>query len=117
MKNLVIVLLMGIAAYKGYELYQAAKVQPLYDHPYVAVYGRDSCGFTQATLKDLKKAGISYHYFSVDDRQVAEVLHQRMQGQGLDTSHYLLPVVDLNNSISVRPDNKKLTVEAKTLLQ
>jgi glutaredoxin len=88
---------------------------PLHDQPYLIVYGRDSCGFTQQTLQELRDAGIAHQYQSVDDREVADVLHARMKQQGLDTGYYLLPVVDLNNTISIRPDNAKLLAQAREL--
>jgi len=87
---------------------RAPKNQPLYEQPYLIVYGRDSCGMTQNTLQSLRSAGIAHRYHSVDDRQVADVLHTRMRRQGIDTRRYMLPVVDLNNRISVQPAPDKL---------
>jgi len=94
---------------------RAPKNQPLYEQPYLIVYGRDSCGMTQNTLQSLRSAGIAHRYRSVDDRQVADVLHTRMRRQGIDTRRYMLPVVDLNNRISVQPAPDKLIAQAHKL--
>ncbi len=104
MKGLFIVLCIAIA-YKSWDHFTANKsLDPLYDKPYVAVYGRDSCGFTQNTLKVLSSKGIAYVYLKVDDRDVADQLHPRMEQAGISTRSYLLPVVDVNGKIFVRPE-------------
>jgi hypothetical protein len=36
-----------------------------------------------------------------------------MTAQGIDTRHYLLPVVDLSDAISVRPNNAELVRAAR----
>lgn len=115
MKKLIFLILIVACGYKAWGYYQAKNVTPLYEHPYVAVYGRDSCGFTQSTIKALTKSGIKFEYFSVDDKAVAASLHSRMESVGLDTRYYLLPVVDVSNSISIRPENKTLIDRAKSM--
>lgn len=83
-----------------------SSIKPLYDHAYVIVYGRDSCGITSRTKKQLDKEGISYIYKSVDDRQEADFLHRRMKDAGLETRRYNLPVVDVNGDLAIRPDKQ-----------
>ncbi|GAB1259009.1 hypothetical protein NBRC116494_35110 [Aurantivibrio plasticivorans] len=75
----------------------------MYDEPYVAVYGRDSCSVTQKMLAELRDAGIKYEYFVVDDEATADKLHSRMEAADLSTRRYNLPVVDTNGSLVVRP--------------
>lgn len=72
--------------------------------PYVAVYGRQDCEFTRKMMSDLKQSSVDYRFFSVDDREVAQALHARMRQKGLDTSYYLLPVVEAGGDMRVRPD-------------
>lgn len=105
MKSILILLVLIGAGYQGWvKLYPVfMKADPLYDDPYVVVYGRNACGHTQNTLKELKKAGIPFEYQIVDDRSVADRLHARMQSSGIDTRRYNLPVVDVSNDISIRP--------------
>jgi|GEM_PF-5700406 len=50
--------------------------------------------------------------FLADDPQVAGLLHARMRQSGIDTRRHMLPVVDLNSKITVRPDNGKMIVQA-----
>jgi glutaredoxin len=115
MKNLILLALVIAIGYKIWNSPQAESVEPLYDYPYIIVYGRDSCGFTQKTIQELRQAGIKFKYMSVDDKPVADVLHSRMKSVGLNTSRYYLPVVDVNNSIRIRPDNKELIADAKSI--
>ncbi len=81
-----------------------ARVEPLYSTPYVVVYGRDSCGWTAKYVREIHGAGLDHTYKSVDDRTVANELHPRMEEAGLRTSSYLLPVIDVNGVLLIRPD-------------
>lgn len=115
MKKLFLLALVVVIGYKALVPQQRESVKPLYDHSYVVVYGRDSCGFTQSTIKALRQAGIKFEYMNVDDKVVADALHSRMQSMGMDTGYYLLPVVDVNNSLSIRPKNKELIARAGSI--
>lgn len=118
MRNLILLLALCGGGYKAWEHFSRAPVEtntPLHAEPYLAVYGRDACGYTQATLRDLRQAGIRYQYHSVDEPAVADLLHRRMQNAGLEVRRYLLPVVDLNNRITVHPDNDELVAQARQL--
>jgi len=106
MKNLLILAVFVFGAFQMWERF-GNSVQPIYDESYVAVYGRNSCGFTRAMLSDLKSSGVNYHYFDVDDGAVAGNLHSRMESSGMSTRRYNLPVIDVNGDISVRPEFKR----------
>ena len=110
MKNLTILIVLIAAGYQGWSQFSvlANKPEPLYDEPYVVVYGRNSCGFTQQTLKDLKQSGIPFKYENVDDKYVADLLHSRMRNSGISTHRYNLPVVDVSNSIVIRPKTNSI---------
>ena len=110
MKNIFILLLIIGAGYQGWVKVSPAftKADPLYDEPYIVVYGRNSCGFTQKTLKELKRSGIPFEYKIVDDKSVADLLHSRMRDSGIDTRRYNLPVVDVNNDFSIRPKSSSI---------
>ena len=103
MKELIILAVVAFAAYQIWDK-SGDSVQPIFDEPYVAVYGRDSCGFTQQMLSNMAASGVNYHYLSVDDRNVANILHGRMESSGISVRRYNLPVVDVNGDISVRPE-------------
>lgn len=105
MKNLLIFAVVGMGLYQGWQWYRSwAGVEPLYAGPYVAVYGRDSCGWTQGMLKELKAANVNYRYFVVDEQPIADLLHPRMEASGISIQRYDLPVVDINGHLSIRPD-------------
>lgn len=110
MKNILIILILAGFGYQGWNKFSPlfTKPEPLYDEPYIVVYGRNSCGFTQQTLSDLKISGIPFEYKIVDDRSVADLLHGRMNDSGIDTRRYNLPVVDVNNNFSIRPKSSAI---------
>ena len=101
MKNLLILILFLVAGYQAWDRFAPkTSVAPLEARSYIAVYGRDTCGWTQRALH--------YRYFIVDDRQVAQRLHSRMQAAGLSTGRYQLPVIDVNGEMMVRPDPERV---------
>lgn len=102
MKKLLLIIVLGVGLFQIWDKY-GRSVQPLYAEPYVAVYGRDSCGFTKKMLSDLKSSGVNYRYFIVDDQSVANELHARMEASGISIRRYNLPVVDVNGHLAVRP--------------
>lgn len=105
MRKILILLILAGAGYQGWNKLSPVfnKTEPLYDAPYIIVYGRNACGYTQSTLKELRKAGVPFEYQIVDDRSVADLLHSRMESSGIDTRRYNLPVVDVSNKLSIRP--------------
>jgi glutaredoxin len=100
----VVALVLLFGGYKAWEHFSRTPPPPLKEIPYIVVYGRESCGYTQRMNRNLDEAQLPYEFQSVDDPAVADVLHARMQASGLDVQRYLLPVVDANGEISVRPD-------------
>jgi len=66
MKKILILVVLLIA---GYFLWQKVShdnkdkiIETSYEKPYVVVYGRDSCGWTQKYLSDLRNEGIEVIY-------------------------------------------------------
>ena len=105
MKKLLLIALVVFAGYKSVEKSnQSQPLEPLADVPYVAVYGRDRCGFTNRMLKNLKSANVNHQYHIIDEPLVADSIHSRMRSSGISTKRYNLPVVDVNGEISIRPD-------------
>ena len=103
-------LLIAAVGFIGYGLWskmghsESGALEPLHASSYVVVYGRDTCGITQRMLSDLDRSNTPYEYKSVDDGQVSNELHSRMETAGLSTRRYNLPVVDVNASLSIRPN-------------
>lgn len=105
MKNLLLIAFLVFCGFKLWGKYQENTFEsPVFDKPYIAVYGRDSCGYTQHALKQLKNSGVDYHYFKVDNQKVADSLHEHMRSSGISTRRYNLPVIDVSGKISVRPN-------------
>ena len=67
-------------------------------------------------ISGLESEGINYHYFIIDDKNVASELHARMESSGISTRRYNLPVVDVNGDISVRPKLKQILSEYNDFL-
>lgn len=111
MKKLFIYICILFAAFKGYEAYKLSSLEPLHTGPYIVVYGRNTCGFTQKMRKGLAANGVSHHYLIVDDKQVADVLHKRMTASSISTRRYNLPVVDVSGKLYVRPTLERVLTE------
>lgn len=77
---------------------------PLYQKPYIVVYGKDSCGYCRALRGDLEGRSVPYVWKSVDEPAVQTELYPRMKKAGLDTGYFLLPVVDVNAELMIRPE-------------
>lgn len=107
----ILALVILFAGYKAWQHFSHSPLPPLKDLPYIVVYGRESCGYTQRMNRNLDEARMAYEFQSVDDTTVADVLHARMQAAGLDVQRYLLPVVDVNGEISVRPDFEEVRAQ------
>ena len=107
MKIFMLIALLSCIGYAGWDKINAlvsGGPEPLRESSYVVVYGRDTCGRTKSLLKGLDRSGVPYEYKRVNDSAVADELHPRMAAAGLDTGYYLLPVVDVNADITIRPD-------------
>ena len=105
MKIFFTLLVCGVLAYLGWHNFISNKtIEPLYEGQYVIVYGRDRCGLTQKYLKALGKKEIELIYEKVDEKEIADELHSRMQQAGLSTKRYNLPVIDVNGQIFIRPE-------------
>jgi hypothetical protein len=78
-------------------------LEPLFAQPYVAIYGRDTCAYTQRYKKDISSLHLSNVYMNIDDKSVADKLHARMKKAWVNTQEYDLPVLDINGKILIRP--------------
>ena len=85
-------------------------LSPLYAKPYVVVYGRTTCGWTQQCLRDLDGEGVPVIYKEIDNQKARDELFPRMQKAGKSIDSFNLPVVDVNGRIYIRPPSKLVTV-------
>jgi len=101
----VILIVLAVGIYQGWRyITKPEPLEPLYQKPYIVVYGRDSCGYTQDMKSILDQDSLPYVFEIVDQAEVAEILFKRMKASGIDTASFGLPVVDLSGVISVRPE-------------
>lgn len=104
-----VILAVGLAAaaYSAWGTYHQRLFPqaPLKAKPYVVVYGRDECGYCQALQRDLRTRGVPYEWKKVDDEAVQRELIPRMQGAGLETGYFDIPVVDVSGEMMIRPDS------------
>ena len=84
------------------------ELPPKFDGPYVSVYRSLSCDITRRMVKNLDSAGVTYRYFSVDDKESADDLHARVTASGISTRQYNLPDVDVGGDVSVRPKSNEV---------
>jgi glutaredoxin len=100
-----ILAVLAVGIYEGWKyITKPEPLDPLYQKPYIVVYGRDSCGYCQNMKANLDKASLPYVFEIVDQAEVADILFKRMKASGIDTASFGLPVVDLSGVISVRPE-------------
>jgi len=102
-KIIIIVIVLG-AGFWIWKSLAPRPVQPLYNHSYIIVYGRDACGLTQRFLSELNRAGIGCIYKSIDEPKARAEIIPRMKIANLNTSSFRLPVVDVNAHILTNPD-------------
>lgn len=79
-------------------------VQPLYQKPYIVVYGRETCGNCQALRKGLDSQSVPYVWKIIDEAPNGQEVYPRMKEAGLDTSRFSLPVVDVNAEMLIHPE-------------
>lgn len=118
MKNLFFIFLIGAGGYYFWANMdsQGEGVAPLKQEPYVVVYGRDTCNYTQRMRKKLSRAGVAHQYRIIDRSSVADRIHERMRKADIDTSRYPLPVVDVNGSIYTRPEPGRIIAQYRESL-
>ena len=79
-------------------------LQPLYQKPYIVVYGRESCGNCRALRLGLEEGGVPYVWKLIDKDPARAEAFSRMKQAELDIKNFQLPVVDVNAEILVHPE-------------
>jgi arsenate reductase-like glutaredoxin family protein len=111
MKNLVLLLLVLVAGYFGYQHFvghRSKTIEPLYDLPYIVVYGRTTCGWTQKCLRELKIEGIDVIFENIDQPEVQAEIFARIDAAGLDRNRTSIPIVDVNANILIGYEPEKI---------
>jgi hypothetical protein len=60
-------------------------------------------------LKDIENTNFKYEYKNLDNKGIGDELHPRMRQAELDTKYYLIPVIDINGKIIIRPSMEEIT--------
>ncbi len=98
------VLALALAATGGIGNPDVPATGPLYDVPYVVVYGRQSCSLTRKMMEGLDQNGIPYILESIDDYWLkVNELYPRMKAAGIYEGTIRLPVVDVSGELMIRP--------------
>ncbi len=77
---------------------------PMYDRPYITVYGKEVCPICREYQRKLDAAQQEYEYEDIDQEGVRNELYPRMEKAGLRTKAFPLPVIDVNGKLAIQPD-------------
>ena len=111
MKKLIVLLLLIGGGYYGYQHYIANRntsLEPLYDLPYIVVYGRTTCGWTQKCLRELKERQIDAIFENIDQADVQQEISPRIDAAGYSRNQISIPIVDVNGHILIGYEPEKI---------
>lgn len=78
----------------------------------VIVYGRDSCGYTRSTVVALDVAGVPFRYLRTSEPAVRRALFAKMDAAGIPDGPFKLPVVEIDGTLTMRPDLDEMLARA-----
>jgi arsenate reductase-like glutaredoxin family protein len=111
MKKLMILLLILGAGYFGYRNFAGGssdQLEPLYETPYIVVYGRTTCGWTQKCLRELKAKNYDVIFENIDSPDVQGEIFARIDAAGLDRHRISIPIIDVNGHILIGYELEKI---------
>ena len=111
MKKLMILLLILGAGYIGYRNFAgggSGQLEPLYETPYIVVYGRTTCGWTQKCLRELKAENIDVIFENIDKPEVQGEIFPRIDAAGIDHNRISIPIIDVNGHILIGYEREKI---------
>lgn len=76
--------------------------------PYIIVYGRENCSACKTVKRRLSDTQVVYVYKDMTDESVRSEVYSRMERAGMDTKKFLIPVIDVNGSLAIRPNFRDL---------
>lgn len=104
MKKLIVLLVLAAGGYFAYQHLHGntgKPLDPLYEMPYVVVYGQKQCGWTQKCLRELKEKGIEAIFENIDQQEVKMEIFPRVDAAGHKRNQIVIPIVDVNGHILV----------------
>jgi arsenate reductase-like glutaredoxin family protein len=111
MKKLLVVLVVVGLGYFGYLQVIAegeTKLDALYELPYVVVYGKTTCGWTQKCLRELKEQNIDAIFENIDKHEVKMEIFPRIDAAGHNRNRISIPIVDVNGHILIGYEPEKI---------
>ena len=111
MKKLVFLLIVVGMGYFGYQKFIASKattLDALYELPYVVVYGRTTCSWTQKCLRELKEQNIDVIFENIDKQEVKMEIFRRIDAAGHKRNQIIIPIVDVNGNILIGYEPEKI---------
>ncbi len=111
MKKLIFFLIVVYAGYFGYQKFvtdSTTNIDPLYELPYIVVYGTTTCGWTQKCLQELKEKDIDVIFENIDKHEVKMEIFPRMDAAGHKRNQISIPIVDVNGNILIGYEPEKI---------
>ncbi len=111
MNKLVVFLIVLGTGYLGYQQFvgsRSAKLEPLYELPYVVVYGKSTCGWTQKCLRELNIKDIEVIFENIDKSEVQMEIFPRIDAAGIDRNRISIPIIDVNGNILIGYEREKI---------
>jgi arsenate reductase-like glutaredoxin family protein len=111
MKKLMILLMILGAGYFGYRHFTGGgsdQLEPLYETPYIVVYGKTTCGWTQKCLRELKAKNYEVIFENIDSPDVQGEIFPRIDAAGLDRNRLSIPIIDVNGHILIGYELEKI---------
>ncbi len=111
LKKLILLLLLIGAGYYGFHHYQASQsgaLEPMFELPYVIVYGKTNCSWTQKCMQELRAEGIDPIFENIDEPDVKKEAFERVEAAGYPRNQVVIPIVDVNGHIVVAYQAEKI---------
>ncbi len=118
MKKLFVLLLLIGAGYFGYEQYKSNRsnvLEPIYEFPYVVVYGKTDSKPTMKSLGELTAEGLDPIFENMDEPDVKKEIFERIEEAGYSRNQIVLPIIDVNGNILIgyQPDRISVLYNAQ----
>ena len=111
MKKLFVLLILIGVGYLSYQQFfksEQSGLDPLYEMPYIVVYGKTSCSWTKKCLEELRAEGIDVIFENIDQNDVKMEIFPRVDKAGHQRNKIVIPIVDVNAHILVGYEKEKV---------
>lgn len=97
---------MGLLVFQQYRKKQNRVLEPLYEIPYVVVYGKTDSKSTMKSLQELAAEGLDPIFENMDEPDVKKEILERIEKVGYSRNPIVLPIIEVNGHIVIgyQPD-------------